>query len=769
MFGSHLSIAGSMTNALREAESLGMETVQVFTKNQQQWKAPPMDPAAVSEWTAELDRLGWRGRVVSHASYLINLASVNDELWEKSVVLMREEIERCEVLGIAFLVHHPGSFVGWTLEQGLDRIAAAYERLFAETKGYRTVSCLEGTTGSGSTIGGRFEDLARLRELIVDRTGSPDRIGFCLDTCHMHAAGYDLSSRESAAKVLSDFDRVCGMSNLRVMHMNDSKGKLASKLDRHEHIGEGWVGGGASAHTGAGEFSDERLRASGFVEVVNHPAIARVPKILETPKENGPGGVPMDAVNLRRLRSLTPGWTDTGELKPAAGATPTGDRPARPGRSKPTAKSPRLEIRPPRDRARKRPRRPTPVPRHAAARRRSPRKPHDEPAPDPHSIPMTSRTPPNTTRHTHAPFADRSTEIPMERVPRSVARRATFRRTAKIALSGALVLVIAGCGLFQGSSVSDGGSASRPSSAAKESPSGGASSGAGADSVAKARLLQQQGNLDAARAEFERAIAINPTLTIAYMGAADIDRERGDYRGAERNYAKAAELEPGNFDAQYSHGFTLQLLSRFNDAVRAYLRALTIRPDDLNANLNLGTAYLQLGEPAQGLAYAERAVRIDPRNAASRTNLGAIYASLGRHSEAVVEYQQASELTELTPPLLLNLADSLGKTDRHEEMVNTLRQVIEIEPSATAYERLGSGLFRLRYYDDALVAFRESMELDANYYPAINGVAVCRLNQFVWSNRTNDAAREEAIQLLRRSLQIERRQPRIADLLSRYQ
>ncbi len=289
------------------------------------------------------------------------------------------------------------------------------------------------------------------------------------------------------------------------------------------------------------------------------------------------------------------------------------------------------------------------------------------------------------------------------------------------------------------------------------------------DAIYRAKLAQQKGDLDAARAEFERAIAENPTLTIAYLGAADIDREKGDYRAAERNYAKAADLEPGNFDAQYGHGLALQLLSRLNEAVRAYLRALTIRPDDVSANLNLGTTYLQLGEPAQGLSYAQRAVRIDPRNAAARTNLGAVYASLGRHAEAVVEYQQAAELTELTPPLLLNLADSLGKTNRFEEMVNTLRQAIEIEPSASAYERLGSGLFRLRFYDDALVAFRQSVQLDPSFYPAINGVAVCRLNQFVWSNKTDQAAREEAVKLMRQSLQIERRQPKIVDLLSRYQ
>lgn len=296
-----------MTNAPREAQTLGLDTVQVFTKNQQQWKAKPLEQAAIEEWLTELKRLGWQDRTASHASYLINLASCNDELWEKSVALMREEIERCEKLSIPILVHHPGSSVGSTPQHGMNRIADAYVRLFKETAGYRTVVCLEGTVGAGSTLGGKFEELAKLREMISDRTGQPARVGYCLDTCHMHAAGYDLSTRASAEAVLAEFDRLCGLKHLRAMHINDSKGKLASKLDRHEHIGEGWVGGGASPHTGQGKFSQARLKASGFSAIVNHPIIAKIPKILETPKGNDPNGVPFDTINLKRLKSLIEG------------------------------------------------------------------------------------------------------------------------------------------------------------------------------------------------------------------------------------------------------------------------------------------------------------------------------------------------------------------------------------------------------------------------------------------------------------------------------
>lgn len=287
--------------------------------------------------------------------------------------------------------------------------------------------------------------------------------------------------------------------------------------------------------------------------------------------------------------------------------------------------------------------------------------------------------------------------------------------------------------------------------------------------VSRAEALRRQGMLDKARDEFEKAIAINPNLTVAYLGAGDIYREQGDFKNAENRYSRAAELEPGNFDAQYLHGLTLQLLNRLGEAVRAYLRALTIRPDDFSANLNLATAYLQLGEPAQALPYAQRAVKIDTTSGPARTNLGSVYAALGRHSEAVNEYQQASELTDLTPPLLLNWADSLGQIGRYEEMVNTLNRLLELQPSAAGYERLGSAQFRLRKYAEAETAFRNSAQLDPAYFPALNGVAVCCLNRYVWSDKTDEAARTEAVDLLRRSIAINKRQPKIVELLSRYQ
>lgn len=343
MFGSHLSIAGSMLTALDEAQRLGFDTVQVFTKNQQQWAAKPLDPAMVSDWNARVATLGWGDRLVSHASYLINLATHQDELWRKSIDLMTDEIERCEALGIRYLVHHPGSFVGHTLDAGLARIADAYRELFNRTRGYQTVSCLEDTAGGGSTIGGPFEDLARLRSMIIDKTGEPPRIGYCLDSCHMHAFGHDLSTRDAAEKALDHFHATCGIENLRVFHLNDSKGAVGSKLDRHAHIGEGTIGA-------------PNLGASGFAAIVNHAAVVKIPKILETPKEDRADGVPWDIVNRARLVSLQTSadpknlvreWLANHPVTPSPPKSPKPTpKPGKPATSRPAPSKPKHAAKP---------------------------------------------------------------------------------------------------------------------------------------------------------------------------------------------------------------------------------------------------------------------------------------------------------------------------------------------------------------------------------------------------------------------------------------
>lgn len=286
--------------------------------------------------------------------------------------------------------------------------------------------------------------------------------------------------------------------------------------------------------------------------------------------------------------------------------------------------------------------------------------------------------------------------------------------------------------------------------------------------IARGQELLDQGALDLALAEFELAIENNPTLTVAYLRAGDIHRQQGDFTAAERRYGEAAQIEPRNFDAQYLHGLSLQLLQRLDESVRAYLRALAIRPDDFFANLNLGTTFLQLGEPEQGLPYALRATQIRPTDGPARVNLGATFAAMDRHAEAVSEYEAASELMTLGPELLLNLAESQGQLGRYAEMEGTLRRVVQVEPSAVAWERLGSAQFRGRRYQEALESFRSAIAVDPNHYPAHNGVGVCLLNRYLWSGRTDTGALDSAISSLRSSLRIQRDQPRILELVTRY-
>jgi tetratricopeptide (TPR) repeat protein len=358
---------------------------------------------------------------------------------------------------------------------------------------------------------------------------------------------------------------------------------------------------------------------------------------------------------------------------------------------------------------------------------------------------------------------------------------ASSATTSGVALASILgLLLVGGCqSLDRTANLNKAGSNSSPSAAAKPAQVDPANSGRapavttapepGRDALAQGQRLMKAGDSAAALVEFEKAIAINPRLTVAYLRAGDIYREQGDYAAAESRYGAAAQVEPQSFDAQYLHGLSLQLLSRFSDAVRAYLRALTINPNDFNANLNLATTYLQLGEPQQALSYARRAVELDPRNAPARSNLGATYSALDQHAEAVAEYLQAAELAPLSGPLLLNLANSLGRAGRYEEMVNTLDQLTRTEPTAVAYERLGAGYFYLRKYPESLSGYRKAVEIDPNHFPAWNGIGVNLMNQWIFSDQRDEPARQEALAAWRRSLQIERNQAKIVELLGRYQ
>ncbi len=285
MYGSHLSISGGMHNAILEAERLGFDTVQAFTKNQQQWKAPPLADEAINGWRTECDRVGFE-HTVSHDSYLINLASPDPVLREKGIALFEEELRRCELLKIPYLVTHPGAHMGTRDDpadeaRGIARIAEALDRAFAKFPRGKTVVCLESTAGQGSSIGHKLEHLAT----IIDSVRFAKRLGICLDTAHLFAAGYDFRARKysSLMKSLESLDL---LDRVRVWHLNDSKKDLGSRVDRHDHIGIGKIG------------------VDGFRPIVRDKRWKHVPKILETAKEKHADGRDWDAVNLETLGAL---------------------------------------------------------------------------------------------------------------------------------------------------------------------------------------------------------------------------------------------------------------------------------------------------------------------------------------------------------------------------------------------------------------------------------------------------------------------------------
>ena len=281
--------------------------------------------------------------------------------------------------------------------------------------------------------------------------------------------------------------------------------------------------------------------------------------------------------------------------------------------------------------------------------------------------------------------------------------------------------------------------------------------------------LHASGDLQAALRELERAIAFNPQFTLAYLESGDILMELAQYEQAERQYAMAVRNEPRNYMAQYRHAQVLHKLGALDESNRAYLRALSIRPSSFDANLGISTVLLEMGRAEQALPYGQRAVRAEPPSGRARMHLGNVYAALDRHEEAVIEYQQGAEMMDApTSGLLLNMAESLNQLQRYAEMVGALDQLVRIDPTELAYERLGSGLFRLKRYEDALNAFRKSTELDPDHYPAFNGIAVCELNQYLWSSKTDGGARERAVEAMRQSLRIDAKQPRIVELLRRY-
>ena len=280
ILGAHMSIAGGYFKAVIAARNAGCDCVQIFTKNNNQWRATVL---------ATEDTQKFRDAMVeheishplSHASYLINLASPKEDLREKSIDAMVIELERANALGIPCVVFHPGSFTTSTEEAGLDAIVDSLNRIHEKTSELTSIPLLENTAGQGSNLGWRFEHLA----YIIDNVLQPDRVGVCIDTCHTFAAGHPLGTSTDYEATIKSMDDTFGLKKIKAFHLNDSKKAFGSRKDRHEHIGEGEMG------------------LEPFRFLLNDKRFAKIPMYLETEKGDR-DGEDMDAMNLKTLRGL---------------------------------------------------------------------------------------------------------------------------------------------------------------------------------------------------------------------------------------------------------------------------------------------------------------------------------------------------------------------------------------------------------------------------------------------------------------------------------
>ncbi len=279
--GAHMSIAGGPANALTRGHSIGCDTIQMFTRNANQWRAKPLEEADIAAFVSARASTGIEP-VVAHSSYLINLGTADDDLWARSQAALLDELERCAALGIDRYVLHPGAYTDSDEASGLMRVAEALTVAFDAPASGTVRVLLETTAGQGTSLGASFEQLAWL----LDHLAAPERTGICFDTAHAFAAGYDLRTPEAYASTWRHFSAVIGLQHLGCIHLNDSKRPLGSRVDRHEQLGQGSIG------------------VDAFRQLMNDSALRHVPMILETPK-----GEEMleDVQNLALLRSLLTG------------------------------------------------------------------------------------------------------------------------------------------------------------------------------------------------------------------------------------------------------------------------------------------------------------------------------------------------------------------------------------------------------------------------------------------------------------------------------
>ena len=280
ILGAHMSVAGGYYKAVEAAAKIGCDCLQIFTKNNSRWAAKPLtDDDANRFQSALMDHE--ISHPLSHASYLINLASPKEELRQKSIAAMIVELERANQLGIPFVVFHPGSYTTSSEQEGLDAIVDSLNRIHRETVSLTTIPLLENTAGQGSNLGFEFGQLAYL----IDHVDVSERVGICIDTCHTFAAGYPLGTRREFDGTLDEMESSFGLDKIKAIHLNDSKKPFGSRRDRHEHIGEGEMG------------------LEPFRLLLNEPRLAHIPMYLETEKGER-NGVDLDLMNLEVLRSL---------------------------------------------------------------------------------------------------------------------------------------------------------------------------------------------------------------------------------------------------------------------------------------------------------------------------------------------------------------------------------------------------------------------------------------------------------------------------------
>ncbi len=277
LIGAHMSIAGGIHRAFEHGERAGCRTIQIFLKNNTQWKTKPLTDRDAALYHEARVKTAIQP-VVAHGSYLINVASPEASLYQRSSGALAQELQRAAFLGVPFLIMHPGAHMGAGEQAGICRIADALNRVLDLVEPPVGI-LLENTAGQGTALGHRFEQLAS----ILDHIRQSTRVGVCLDTCHLFAAGYDIRTDEGYRQIMSHFDRLIGVGKIRAFHVNDCKRELGSHIDRHTHIGKGTIG------------------LQGFRSLINDCRFSRVPKILETPKGKD---LKEDRMNLRTLRRL---------------------------------------------------------------------------------------------------------------------------------------------------------------------------------------------------------------------------------------------------------------------------------------------------------------------------------------------------------------------------------------------------------------------------------------------------------------------------------